>query len=108
MTAPHKVGPTRKCLRCGLPKSAHVIDDRCADGKAFRATTRALAASQSFNPDEVQVLKALCTNALKGYDSRNLARQPAFRKLYSKTLTMEKRCETVAALNAAAKAASQG
>jgi hypothetical protein len=63
----------------------------------FKTSGRNLAASQSFSPDQVQLLKALFRNATQGRDSNILARSDVFSDTYKKVLGMERRCVTIAA-----------
>ncbi len=86
------IGPKRRCRRCGLRFDQHVIDGKCADGRDFQASIKnERLASNSFNPNEVAVLASLIKNAAVGYDSKVIARSPAYASLARKVQTMQKR-----------------
>ncbi len=73
------------------------IFGKCASGQPYWASAkRNNAASQSFLADEIAVTKALFTNAMRGYDSRQLVRLPAFSATMRKILAMEKRIDALA------------
>ncbi len=86
-------GPRRVCRRCGHRKLDHV-QDLCRDGRVFKATEKnENLASNSFNPREIKLGLAFLLNAAKGYDSRQLARDPAYPGLCRKFQAMQKKFE---------------
>ena len=93
------IGPRRRCKRCARRQAEH-FDGRCQDGQTFHATPASkTSASNSFTADELAVLRALIKNAATGYDSRVLARQPAYASLARKTLAMMARIDAARAVS---------
>ncbi len=88
------VGMLRKCKRCHQRFEDHKLDVlhtvRCEDGQEFKASTKRVAASQSFSPMEINIGKRVLTGVLQGsLDVQLLAREPAFAKLLRKFIVMQ-------------------
>ncbi len=86
--------PRRKCRRCNLRLDAH-FDDKCADGRAYVAVSDRMAASQSFNAEEVEVLRQLVRAATMGTSSQYLCRTAGFVTLAKKVPVMARRIDLV-------------
>jgi hypothetical protein len=92
-----KIGDNTKCRRsvCGKRYVEH-IDGLCPDqgGLVFQRHMPRIAASQSFNPDEIAALDMMCSTIMRGGDVSQVTRLPGFPGICRKAQSMRK---TVAA-----------
>ena len=83
-----------KCRRCGEVFMLHAAVTRTCPGNpasTFQKHATRVAASQSFTPDEVQLLAFAFEGLLRGQDIRAVCRHKNFPNLIRKVQAMQRR-----------------